>query len=90
MTRREKAAAIVDRLRKAGHEAYFAGGSVRDMLLGKPPEDYDIATDARPEAIQKIFPHTVEVGTQFGVILVVLEGDPFEVEIGRASCRERV
>ena len=79
MTRREKAAAIVERLRQAGHEAYFAGGSVRDMLLGKPPEDYDIATAARPEAIQKIFPRTVEVGTQFGVILVILEGDPFEV-----------
>jgi poly(A) polymerase len=79
VTRREKAAAIVDRLRQAGHEAYFAGGSVRDMLLGKPPEDYDIATDARPEAIQTIFPRTVEVGTQFGVILVIFEGDPFEV-----------
>ncbi len=79
MTRREKAVAIVERLREAGHEAYFAGGSVRDMLLSKPPEDYDIATDARPEAIQKLFPRTVEVGSQFGVILVVLEGDPFEV-----------
>jgi poly(A) polymerase len=79
VTRREKAVAIVERLREAGHEAYFAGGSVRDMLLGKAPQDYDIATDAHPEAIQKIFPRTVEVGAEFGVILVVLEGDPFEV-----------
>ena len=68
MTRREKAAAIVERLRQAGHEAYFAGGSVRDMLLGKPPEDYDIATAARPEAIQKIFPRTVEVGDRKSVV----------------------
>jgi poly(A) polymerase len=79
VTHREKAVVIIERLREAGHEAYFAGGSVRDMLLGKPPEDYDIATDARPEAIQKIFSRTVQVGAQFGVILVVFEGDPFEV-----------
>lgn len=79
MTRREKAVAIVRRLREAGHEAYFAGGSVRDMLLGKPPEDYDIATAARPEDIQKIFSKTVAVGAEFGVLLVVDDGDSFEV-----------
>jgi len=79
MTRREKAIVIVQRLRDAGHESYFAGGSVRDMLLGKDPDDYDIATSARPEDIQKIFPRTLEVGAQFGVILVLHEGDSFEV-----------
>ena len=79
MPAREKAISIVRRLRQEGHEAYFAGGSVRDMLLGKAPQDYDIATDARPEAIQSIFPETVPVGAQFGVILVLVEGEPFEV-----------
>jgi poly(A) polymerase len=79
MTRREKALAIVRRLREAGHEAYFAGGSVRDMVLGKEPDDYDIATGAHPDEIQKLFPRTLEVGAQFGVILVLHEGDSFEV-----------
>ncbi|HEX2384921.1 MAG TPA: CCA tRNA nucleotidyltransferase, partial [Candidatus Binatia bacterium] len=67
MTRREKALAVVGRLREGGHESYFAGGSVRDMLLGKEPDDFDIATSARPEEIQKVFPRTLEVGAQFGV-----------------------
>ncbi|HEV8340987.1 MAG TPA: CCA tRNA nucleotidyltransferase [Candidatus Binatia bacterium] len=79
MCQREKAISIVKRLREKGYEAYLAGGSVRDDLLGKSPQDFDIATDARPEAIQKIFAHTMEVGTQFGVVLVILEGEPFEV-----------
>ena len=79
MARREKAISIIKRLREEGYEAYLAGGCVRDALLGKSPQDYDIATGARPEIIQKIFAQTIEVGTQFGVILVVLEGDPFEV-----------
>lgn len=79
MTRREKAVTVVERLRASGHEAYFAGGSVRDALLGKTPQDYDIATAARPEEIQKIFSRTVEVGAQFGVVLVIHEGESFEV-----------
>lgn len=79
MSQKEKALSIVRRLNEAGCEAYLAGGCVRDHLLGKSPEDYDIATDARPEAIQKIFSRTMEVGTQFGVILVILDGDAFEV-----------
>jgi poly(A) polymerase len=79
LTRREKAVAVIERLKQAGYEAYFAGGSVRDMLLGRDPDDYDIATSARPEDIQKIFPRTLEVGAQFGVVLVLSEGDAFEV-----------
>ena len=79
MTRREKAVAVIERLKQAGYEAYFAGGSVRDMLLGRDPDDYDIATSARPEDIQRIFPRTLEVGAQFGVVLVLSEGDAFEV-----------
>src|SRR5882724_2076418 len=70
------ARSIVGRLRGAGHEAYFAGGCVRDRLLGISPPvgDYDIATSARPEEVQRLFPRTVAVGAQFGVILVV-DGD---------------
>ncbi len=79
MTRREKAISIVKRLRQEGHEAYLAGGCVRDMLLAKSPQDYDIATSAKPDAVKKIFPKTIEVGAQFGVILVLSDGDSFEV-----------
>ena len=79
MSAREKAVSVVRRLRQEGHEAFFAGGCVRDMLLKKTPDDYDITTDARPEKIQRIFSQTIPVGAQFGVILVVLDGDAFEV-----------
>lgn len=79
MSAREKAIFVVQSLRQEGHEAYFAGGSVRDMLLRKPPQDYDITTGARPEDIQRIFPDTIPVGAQFGVILVLVDGQPFEV-----------
>lgn len=79
MSQQEKAVFIIKRLREKGYQAHLAGGCVRDYLLGKSPQDYDIATDARPEAIQEIFPRTMAVGTQFGVILVLLDGDSFEV-----------
>jgi poly(A) polymerase len=75
----EKAVAIVKRLREHGYESYFAGGCVRDMLLKKPPQDYDITTNAHPDEIAKIFPQTIPVGAQFGVMLVLVEGQPFEV-----------
>lgn len=67
---------ILTRLRDAGHEAYLAGGCVRDRLLGmgRPTGDFDVATSARPEEVERLFPRTVPVGAQFGVILVV-EGD---------------
>jgi poly(A) polymerase len=76
---REKAIGVVRRLREQGYEAFFAGGCVRDMLLQKPPQDYDVATNARPEEIQRLFSQTIPVGAQFGVILVVVDGEPFEV-----------
>ena len=79
MSANEKAVFIVRRLREAGHEGYLAGGCVRDMLLKKAPQDYDIATSAKPEEIVKIFPDTIPVGAQFGVILVMIDGAPFEV-----------
>src|ERR1044072_6126401 len=79
------ARALVDRLRAAGHTAYFAGGCVRDLVRGRQPKDIDIATDARPEEVQKIFRRTYAVGAHFGVI-VVLENDfQFEVATFRSD-----
>jgi poly(A) polymerase len=80
-----KALTIVHRLRAAGFAAYFAGGCVRDRILGVAAKDYDIATDARPEVVQRIFDNTVAVGAHFGVIMVVLDGDQFEVATFRAE-----
>ena len=57
-------------LRDAGHQAYFVGGCVRDILLGREPADYDVATDATPDRVQQLFPHSLAVGAQFGVIVV--------------------
>lgn len=79
MLQRETAIWIVKRLREEGYQSYFAGGCVRDSLLGKSPDDYDIATDAKPEEIQKIFPKTLAVGAKFGVTLVIVDGESFEV-----------
>ena len=79
MSQKDKAIAIIKRLRDEGYESYLAGGCVRDMLLGKTPQDYDITTNAKPDDIVKIFSKTVPVGAQFGVILVMVEGQPFEV-----------
>lgn len=76
---------LVERLRAAGHEALFAGGCVRDRLLGKEAHDIDIATSARPEEIQKLFPRTVAVGAQFGVIVVLEDGGEFQVATFRSD-----
>jgi poly(A) polymerase len=80
-----EATEIVRTLREAGHIAYFAGGCVRDRLLGKAPVDFDIATDATPERVQEIFPRTVPVGAQFGVVLVVSRGEEYQVATFRAD-----
>jgi len=70
---------VAEKLREAGHQAYYAGGSVRDRLLGIPPHDIDIATSARPDEVQALFPRTIAVGAQFGVIMVLQEGVEFQV-----------
>lgn len=74
-----KAAAteIVRRLRHHGHSAYLVGGCVRDLLLGKEPEDYDVATSATPDHVQQYFEQTYPVGAQFGVILVEIGNKDF-------------
>ena len=76
---------IVARLRERGHVAYFAGGCVRDLLLGVAPKDFDVATDARPETVQQIFPRTYAVGAHFGVVVVLENGLQFEVATFRAD-----
>ena len=76
---------IVQRLREAGHQAFFAGGCVRDALMGKTPHDFDIATSARPEEVQGLFPRTIPVGAQFGVVLVVEEGRDYQVATFRSD-----
>jgi poly(A) polymerase len=63
---------IVRSLRERGHQAYLVGGCVRDLLLGREPLDYDVATDATPQQVMEIFPQTFAVGVQFGVVLVPL------------------
>lgn len=76
---RQQATTIAAGLQKAGHQALFAGGCVRDRILGIEPSDYDIATSARPEEVEALFKDTVGVGRKFGVILVGLDGHHFEV-----------
>jgi poly(A) polymerase len=76
---------IARRLQETGHTAYFAGGCVRDELLGLDPHDYDIATSAKPDEVQKLFPHTQAVGAHFGVILVMEHGRAFEVATFRSD-----
>ena len=65
---------VVERLRAAGYEAYLAGGCVRDLLLGREPKDYDVATNATPEVVLGLFERTFAVGAHFGVVLVA-DGD---------------
>ncbi|MEJ6573157.1 MAG: CCA tRNA nucleotidyltransferase [Akkermansiaceae bacterium] len=71
--------ATASRLSDAGHVAYFAGGCVRDALLGIDPKDYDIATSATPDEVQALFPNSNAIGAHFGVILVKQDGFPFEI-----------
>ncbi|MFN2508640.1 MAG: CCA tRNA nucleotidyltransferase [Chthoniobacterales bacterium] len=79
------ASGIVEKLRGAGFVAYYAGGCVRDLLRGQTPKDIDIATDARPEEVQKLFPRTYAVGAHFGVIVVLEGGLQFEVATFRSD-----
>lgn len=76
---RNAAEGVVRRLRSSGFEAVFAGGCVRDRLLGLEPSDYDIATSARPEQVEALFERTIPVGKQFGIVIVVVDGVNFEV-----------
>ena len=82
---RDYAADIVRRLREAGHEAFWVGGCVRDLIRDVAPEDYDIVTSARPEEVRGLFSRTIPVGERFGICLVVEGGAPFEVAAFRTE-----
>ncbi len=77
--------AVVDTLQKAGFEAYFAGGCVRDELMGLAPQDYDVATSAHPEEVLRHFPKAQKVGVTFGVVLVRRRGAAIEVATFRSD-----
>lgn len=70
---KQAAIEVVRTLRAHGHQAYLVGGCVRDLLLGREPADYDVATDAVPQQVMRIFPETYAVGAQFGVVLVPVD-----------------
>ncbi len=76
---------IIETLKKAGYEAYWAGGCVRDMLLGIEPKDFDIVTSAKPDEIEKILKNTIPIGKEFGVILAIQNGHHFEVATFRSD-----
>ncbi len=79
MEEHPQARSIIETLHRAGFVAYYAGGWVRDFLLQHPSDDIDIATNAPPETIQALFPHTVPIGIAFGIILVVMGDHQYEV-----------
>lgn len=80
---------IVQRLQTAGYSAFWVGGCVRDFLLSREPGDYDIATSARPDEIEKLFPRTVPVGRKFGVIIIVEGEHQFQIATFRAEADYR-
>jgi poly(A) polymerase len=75
------AAAVLRRLKDAGHEAWLVGGCVRDLLLGRKPKDWDVTTDARPEQVEALFEKTVAVGKAFGIVTVLPGGGEAPVEV---------
>lgn len=85
MTPRELANSICQRLGSKGFQALLVGGCVRDVLLGREPADYDVTTDATPEQVMVLFPESVAVGAQFGVILVPRDGLKVEVATFRSD-----
>ena len=85
MTSEQLSREIIDVLRSHGHEAYWAGGCVRDRLLGVAAKDYDVATDAPPDELLQYFPDAIRVGVQFGVALVRRDGADVEVATFRTD-----
>lgn len=85
MNPRESAERICLRLRDTGYRALFNGGCVRDIIMGREPSDYDVCTDALPENVQQLFPESIPVGAQFGVVIVVESGVQVEVATFRAD-----
>ncbi|AQQ09039.1 CCA-adding enzyme [Sedimentisphaera cyanobacteriorum] len=85
ITARKAAFKVLKTLRDNGFTAFYAGGCVRDMLIGREPKDYDIASDARPDEVERLFRRTVSVGAQFGVVLVMIKEHQIEVAAFRSE-----
>ena len=81
----EKAKYIIETIQNAGFEAYVVGGCVRDSILGRPPEDWDITTSARPEQVKQLFRRTIDTGIQHGTVTVMLDKEGFEVTTYRVD-----
>ena len=75
----EKVEYIINTLEAAGHEAYAVGGCVRDSLLNREPDDWDITTSARPQQVKEVFPRTIDTGIQHGTVTVMMGKEGFEV-----------
>jgi tRNA nucleotidyltransferase (CCA-adding enzyme) len=75
----EKVNCIIEELMKQGFEAYAVGGCVRDMILGRVPEDWDITTSATPQEVKRIFRRTVDTGIAHGTVTVLIDKEHFEV-----------
>ncbi|PLS16418.1 CCA tRNA nucleotidyltransferase [Bacillus sp. M6-12] len=80
-----KAASVLEQIEQAGFEAYFVGGSIRDMILGRPIHDVDIATSATPAEIKSIFPKTADVGIEHGTVMVLYRNETYEITTFRAE-----
>ena len=76
---------IIEKLNEHGFEAYVVGGCVRDSLLGKEPEDWDITTSAKPEEVKAIFSRTIDTGIQHGTVTVMLNRQGYEVTTYRVD-----
>jgi len=85
MTNRQAAIKIIKHLQRSGFHALLAGGCVRDMLLGRRAKDHDVATNARPEEVIKLFRRTLKVGAKFGVVIVLIENQQIEVATFRTE-----
>ena len=81
----QKVEIIINILEKAGYEAYAVGGCVRDALLGRTPNDWDITTSAKPEQVKALFHRTVDTGIAHGTVTVLLEKEGFEVTTYRVD-----
>jgi poly(A) polymerase len=85
MTNKQAAIKVIRQLNRNGFKALLAGGCVRDMLLRRPASDYDVATNAQPDYVIKLFRRTLKVGAKFGVVIILLEGRQIEVATFRTE-----
>jgi putative nucleotidyltransferase with HDIG domain len=85
VTPHELANSICDTLQRNGHQGLLVGGCVRDLLLGREPSDYDVTTDATPERVMELFPESIAIGAEFGVVLVPRDGLKVEVATFRSD-----